>query len=100
LQQAMSRDASVVRDARGLQRLTDLLATAAARRVSDRTGFEDAALTLSAQVVAAAALARPESRGCHHRAEFSGADPAQARSTTVRVRDGAVVLGVPAGVAS
>jgi L-aspartate oxidase len=100
LQQAMSRDASVVRDARGLQRLTDLLATAAERRVSDRTGFEDAALTLSAQVVAAAALARPESRGCHHRAEFSGADPAQARSTTVRVRDGAVVLEVPAGVAS
>jgi L-aspartate oxidase len=100
LQQAMSRDASVVRDARGLQRLTDLLATAAERRVSDRTGFEDAALTLSAQVVAAAALARPESRGCHHRAEYFDVDPGQARSTTVRLRDDAVVLEAPTAVAS
>jgi L-aspartate oxidase len=100
LQQAMSRDASVVRDAHGLQRLTELLSSAEERMISDRAGAEDAALTLAARVVAGAALARTESRGCHHRAEFSGADPGQARSTTVRLRDGAVALEVPAGVAS
>jgi L-aspartate oxidase len=76
------------------------LSTAQERIITERTGFEDAALMLVAQVVAGAALARTESRGCHHRAEFSGADPGQARSTTVRLRDGAVALEVPAGVAS
>ena len=32
-----------------------------------------------------AALARTESRGCHHRAEYSGAAPDQARSSVVRL---------------
>lgn len=100
LQQAMSRDASVVRDTPGLQRLTDLLSTAEERMITDRTGFEDAALTLAAQVVAGAAVARTESRGCHHRAEFSGADPGLARSTTVRLRGGAVALETPAEAVS
>ena len=44
-----------------------VLATCASRR-----DFEDAALTLTARAVAAAALARTESRGCHHRARLSG----------------------------
>ncbi|RRR48282.1 L-aspartate oxidase [Mycolicibacter terrae] len=100
VQQAMSRDASVVRDAPGLQRLADLLSSAGERVVTDRTDMEDAALTLVARVVAGAALARTESRGCHHRAEFSSADPGQARSTTVRLRDGALLQEAPAGVAS
>lgn len=99
LQQAMSRDASVVRDAAGLRRLRELLVTADKRSVADRAGFEDAALTLTARVVVGAALARTESRGCHHRAEYSDADPDQARSTTVRLRDGAVVLDAPTAVA-
>lgn len=99
LQQAMSRDASVVRDAPGLQRLQNLLSSADERVVSDRPGCEDAALTLAARVVASAALARFESRGCHHRADYPSADPGQACSTTVRLRDGAVVVGAPAAVA-
>lgn len=100
LQQAMSRDASVVRDAHGLRQLTGLLSTAVQRPAADRRGSEDAALTLAALVIAGAALARTESRGCHHRAEYHAADPGRARSTTVRLHDGAVVLEAPAAVAS
>ncbi len=100
LQDAMSRDASVVRDAHGLARLQELLAGAGARPVADRAGVEDAALTMAARVVAAAASARAESRGCHHRADYSAADPGQARSSTIRLRDGVVALETPAGVTS
>ncbi|MGV0625856.1 L-aspartate oxidase [Mycolicibacter minnesotensis] len=100
LQDAMSRDASVVRDGAGLARLTDLLASAQPRPATDRAGVEDAALTLAARVVAAAATARAESRGCHHRGEYPATDPGRARSSTIRLRDGAVTLETPAGVAS
>lgn len=100
LQDAMSRYASVVRDAHGLTRLQELLAGAGKRQVTDRAGVEDAALTLAARVVAAAASARGESRGCHHRADWPAADPGQARSSTIRLRDGIVALDTPAGVAS
>jgi len=101
LQQAMSRDASVVRDAHGLARLTELLSTAREQVVADRAGAEDAALTLAARVIAQAASARGESRGCHHRAEYRGTEPGQARSTTVRLREGGgVVLEAPTAVAS
>ncbi|MEB3021887.1 L-aspartate oxidase [[Mycobacterium] crassicus] len=100
VQQAMSRGASVVRDAAGLRQLIELLSTADERRPADRGGAEDAALTLAALVVAGTALARTESRGCHHRAEHSGAEPDQARSTTVRLLAGAVVVEAPAAVAS
>lgn len=100
LQAAMSRDASVVRDASGLARLSELLSGAGRRPVDDRAGAEAAALTLAAGVVAAAATARTESRGCHHRAEYPAADPRQASSSTVRLRDGAVALETPAEVAS
>jgi L-aspartate oxidase len=67
LQPAMSRDASVVRDGDGLRRL--------------------AALTATARAVAAAALARDESRGCHHRAEYPDAAVVPARSIVVRLAD-------------
>ncbi|HET9875666.1 MAG TPA: L-aspartate oxidase [Mycobacterium sp.] len=98
LQQAMSRDASVVRDADGLCRLTAVLSAARTRTVVGRADFEDAALTLAAQTIAAAALARNESRGCHHRAEYPDSDPDQARSTAVRFTDSAVRVETPASV--
>ena len=87
LQRAMSRDASVVRNAVGLQELSGILAGAGIRNVAGRRDFEDVALTLTARAVTAAALARNESRGCHHRAEFPDAAPDQARSIVVRLAD-------------
>ncbi len=80
LQRAMSRDVSVVRDAAGLQALAKELDTATTRVLKSRSDFEDVALTTTAVAVAAAALARTESRGCHHRSDFPETDPALARS--------------------
>jgi L-aspartate oxidase len=87
LQRAMGRDASVVRDAAGLNRLSDKLSGARVRNVAGRRDFEDVALTLTARAVTAAALARNESRGCHHRAEYADAAPEQARSSVLRLAD-------------
>jgi L-aspartate oxidase len=87
LQPAMSRDASVVRDGDGLRRLADTLAAAPVRAMFTHVDLEDAALTVTARAVAAAALARDESRGCHHRAEYPDATVVQARSIVVRLAD-------------
>jgi L-aspartate oxidase len=75
LQHAMTRYASVVRDGDGLQRLAQELEAATPRVVNSRTDFEDVALTATAAAVAAAALARTESRGCHHRSDHPDTDP-------------------------
>jgi L-aspartate oxidase len=85
LQRAMSRDASVVRDADGLRRLIRTLSHLPLVAVSKRAGFEAAALTVTARAVAAAALAREESRGCHHRAEHPDAAVTPAYSMVVRL---------------
>src|SRR3984885_784138 len=85
LQRAMTRDASVVRDADGLHRLVGALSEAPLSAVTTRAGLEDAALTVAARAVATAALAREESRGCHHRAEYLDAAAAPARSLVVRL---------------
>ena len=42
----------------------------AARAMSSRADFEDAALTATARVVDEAARARTETRGCHHRSDY------------------------------
>ncbi|NTY59068.1 L-aspartate oxidase [Mycolicibacterium sphagni] len=83
LQTAMTEYASVVRDDDGLRRLTDTLAAATPRQMTTRAAAEDVALTVTARAVAAAALARSESRGCHHRGDHPDADPAQAFSRTL-----------------
>lgn len=75
----MSRDASVVRDTAGLNRLSDTLSEAPVRAIAGRRDFEDVALAMAARAVTAAALARDESRGCHHRAEYPGPAPEQAQ---------------------
>jgi L-aspartate oxidase len=85
LQRAMTRDASVVRDADGLHRLIGTLSDAPLSAVTTQAGLEDAALTVAARAVATAALTREESRGCHHRAEYPGAAAAPARSLVVRL---------------
>ena len=60
LQSAMTRWASVVRDADGLHRLADALGEATQRPMSSRADVEDVALTATARVVAEAARARTE----------------------------------------
>ena len=80
LQRAMTRDASVVRDGDGLRRLAKELDASTPRILNSLADFEDVALTTVAGAVAASALARTESRGCHHRSDFPDTDPAQARS--------------------
>jgi L-aspartate oxidase len=80
LQQAMTRHASVVRDDHGLRLLAQKLETATSRALNSRTDLEDVALTATAGAVAAAALARTESRGCHHRSDYPATDSALARS--------------------
>lgn len=93
LQRAMSRDAGVVRDADGLRRLTGLLDTATPRPLRGRADLEDAALTAAARAVAAAAIDRTESRGCHHRSDHPSTDPGQASSTLVRDEQGRTTVG-------
>jgi L-aspartate oxidase len=96
LQGAMSAHASVVRDADGLTRLDAELAAAPPRAALTRADIEDIALTATARAVAAAALARCETRGCHHRGDYPDTDAAQARSITVRLAsDGRVVVDAP-----
>jgi L-aspartate oxidase len=83
LQQAMTRRASVVRDGVGLRELAAVLEDAPACVIRTRADFEDVALTATARVVAAAALDRTESRGCHHRSDYPDTDPAQAVSRSI-----------------
>jgi L-aspartate oxidase len=87
LQRAMTRGASVVRDAGGLRRLIETLSEAALRRTAQRADVEDLALTLTARALAAAALAREESRGCHTRADYPHTAADEARSSVVRLAD-------------
>lgn len=89
LQQAVTRWASVIRDGEGLRDLAATLEDAPTRSISTRADFEDVALTATARAVAAAALARTESRGCHHRGDYPDTDPAQAVSRTIHDTAGA-----------
>lgn len=89
LQSAMTRDASVVRDVAGLEDLAGVLQAARPRTLRSRADFEDAALTATAGVVVAAAAARTETRGCHHRRDHPDTDPAQGLSRTVHAEPAA-----------
>ena len=74
VQRAMTAAAGIGRDAAGLAAASDVVEAATVLGVPvDRAGVEDAALTLLAQAVLAAAGTRTESRGCHVRTDFPAA---------------------------
>jgi len=83
LRAAMSRHVGVVRDAAGLEAALALIGrlAAAARQPQLKN-----ALT-AARLIAAAALARAESRGGHYRSDFPEHDPAQARRSFLTLAD-------------
>jgi L-aspartate oxidase len=100
LQRAMTRWASLNRDHIGLSELAEALDGSRATTAGDRPAFEDAALTVTARAVAAAADTRTESRGCHHRRDHPSVDAAQAASVPIamgadgRLRMAEPVMGV------
>ena len=75
VQRAMSSCAAIGRDGAGLAAASDAVEAATELAVPvGRSGVEDAALTLLAQAVLAAAGTRRESRGCHVRTDFPDRD--------------------------
>jgi len=91
LREAMSRHAGLERDAQGLAQLLDVIT-----RV-EQAGNGDAALlniTATARLVAAAALAREESRGSHWRGDFPAAN-AQAQRTVMTLAGAEAVAATP-----
>jgi L-aspartate oxidase len=90
VQQAMTAAAGIGRDAAGLAAASDRIEGATAVGVpADRVGVEDAALTLLAQAVLAAAGTRTESRGCHVRIDFPERDDEWQRASLVLTLDDA-----------
>ena len=104
VQRAMSASAGIGRDAAGLAAASDAIESATGRVLPvDRAGVEDAALTLLAQAVLAAAGTRRETRGCHVRTDFPDRDDVWQRESLVVTLDGdgrpVVNAGVLAGAA-
>ena len=94
VQRAMTAGASIGRDGAGLAAASDAIESAiAVATPTDRDGVEDAALTLLAQAVLAAAGTRTESRGCHVRTDFPRTDDSYQRdSLLVALVDGRPVV--------
>jgi L-aspartate oxidase len=83
---AMSRHAGVLRDRAGLERLQRRLDRAPAARTLDLAAVEATNLHAASVLVAASALARAESRGCHRwRDTPPVTSPERARHTLLRV---------------
>jgi L-aspartate oxidase len=90
VQRAMTAAAGIGRDAAGLAGASDVVDAATVLGVPvDRAGVEDAALTLLAQAVLAAAGTRTESRGCHVRTDFPARDDLWQRASNEVRLDGA-----------
>ena len=96
LQNLMTRHVALRRDADGLDEVAAALAAAPSRTPADTADIEDAALTLAARAVVVAARARAETRGSHHRTDYSQTDPTST-STPVRLVDGEIVAAAYAG---
>ena len=83
LASAVSRHAGVIRDRDGLKELLRILETAPEARRADLDTVQATSLHTISMLVAAAALARAESRGSHRRRDAPDAQ-AQARHTLAR----------------
>jgi L-aspartate oxidase len=86
LQRVMSRYAAIGRDAEGLALVGSVLDVSTTdSRVETHAAVEDAALTITARALLAAAVERTESRGCHVRTDFPTPEPNWQRSLPVRL---------------
>jgi L-aspartate oxidase len=84
VQRAMTGAAGIGRDAAGLAAASDAVEALTTLGLPvDRVAVEDAALTLLAQAVLAAAGHRTESRGCHVRTDFPQRDDVWQRTSLV-----------------
>jgi L-aspartate oxidase len=93
----------VLRDAAGLARAAEVLASVGASGTgrSGRDAYELANLNAIASAVTLAASTRTESRGGHRRADHPDADPAWRRHLSLRAVDGVVrVVGDREAVAA
>ncbi|MFD1152522.1 L-aspartate oxidase, partial [Saccharothrix hoggarensis] len=98
LQRVMSRYAAIGRDAEGLAVVGSVLDLSTVdRKLDTRQLVEDAALTVAARALIAAAAEREESRGCHVRTDFTERDDVGwQRSQVVRLNpSGQPVLADP-----
>ena len=97
LQRVMSRYAAIGRDAEGLAVVGQVLDVSSEDSpLRTRRLVEDAALTLTARALIAAAERRAESRGCHVRTDFPDTDESWLRGLTVRLNpSGQPVLAQP-----
>ena len=88
----MSRSLGVARSPEGMahaiETLDDLAASAASDVTASRKSFEATNLLSVAIAVTAAAKTREESRGCHHRSDFTDARDEWRRILTVTSHDG------------
>jgi L-aspartate oxidase len=89
LASAMSRHAGVLRDREGLESLAGMLEQAppGGQRL-DLSAVEATSLHTVSVLVAAAALARPESRGCHRWRDTPATSDERASHTVLRVAEG------------
>ncbi len=92
LQDLMSSKAALLRDGAGLAEVAAFCERAPLREQRERADTEDAALTLVARAVVAAAAARTESRGCHYRADHPGTEGVAASREMVLRDDSLMVV--------